>query len=254
MKEFVEILGQQIAYEVTGTGEKKALILHGWGTNLETMGAVVRVLAPTHTVYAYDAPGFGDSCPPREIWGTEDYARLCEAFAKHFHLEGAVAIGHSFGGKTLSIVGSTSPDLFSRLVLIDASGVAPKRGLSYHIKVRAFKAAKALATLPYPKEEREERLKEFYRRHGSSDYRDSEGIMRKVFVKVVNENTTSYFPHITAPTLLIWGDKDEDTPLWMGKVFEEKIPDAGLVVLSGGHYAFAEDYNTFASVLQSFTS
>ena len=52
MKEFVEILGQQIAYEVTGSGEKNALVLHGWGTNLETMGAVVRVLSSTHTVYA----------------------------------------------------------------------------------------------------------------------------------------------------------------------------------------------------------
>ena len=38
----------------------------------------------------------------------------------------------------------------------------------------------------------------------------------------------------------MWGERDEDTPLWMGRRMEDAIPDAGLVVLDGGHYAYAE--------------
>ena len=94
--------------------------------------------------------------------------------------------------------------------------------------------------------------KSFYSKFGSDDYQNSQGVMRKVFVKVVNEETTSRFSQITAPTLLIWGDKDDATPLYMAKVFEEKIPDAGLVVLDGGHYSYIDDYGTFQAVINSF--
>ena len=95
-------------------------------------------------------------------------------------------------------------------------------------------------------------MKSFYRNHGSDDYRAADGIMRKVFVKVVNENTEDVFPEIKAETLLIWGDKDDATPLYMAEVFEKKIPGAGLVVLEGGHYIYLDAFGQFSAVLRSF--
>jgi len=57
--------------------------------------------------------------------------------------------------------------------------------------------------------------------------------MRKILVKVVNEDLRPLLKDIKAPTLLIWGDKDTATPLYMGKIMEEEIPDSGLVILEG---------------------
>lgn len=251
-KKMAQIGGQNIAYYRGGQGDKTCVILHGWGTNIETMMGVYKVLEKNFQVYLYDAPGFGQSEDPKEVWGTGDYAQFLYAFCQHFSISKAHFIGHSFGGKTLSLFAGDHPDLVDKLVLIDASGILPKRGFSYYARVYSFKAMKKLYLLTHPSKDREERLRKFYARFGSDDYQNSQGTMRKVFVKVVNESTRDELAKIQAPTLLVWGEEDDDTPLWMGKIFEEEIPDAGLVVLKGGHYAYAEDYGTFSAVLKSF--
>ena len=77
--------------------------------------------------------------------------------------------------------------------------------------------------------------------------------MRQTLVKLVNRDLRDLMPMIPNPSLLIWGEKDADTPLWMGKVFEERIPDAGLVTVPGaGHYAYLEQPRFVFRVLDSF--
>ena len=104
-----------------------------------------------------------------------------------------------------------------------------------------------------PKNKRQEVLEGFYRKHGSDDYKDSSGIMRKIMVKVVNDNLRHHLKDINTPALLIWGEKDDATPLYMARIMESEIPDAGLVVLEGaGHYSYVDDFNTFKVVINSF--
>ncbi|MEI3406747.1 MAG: alpha/beta hydrolase, partial [Christensenellales bacterium] len=44
-----------------------------------------------------------------------------------------------------------------------------------------------------------------------------------------------------------------ETPLWMGKMMEEKIPDAGLVVEKGaGHFAYLEQNQRFLRIVKNF--
>ena len=51
----------------------------------------------------------------------------------------------------------------------------------------------------------------------------------------------------------MWGERDEDTPLWMAHRMEELIPDAGLVILEGaGHYSYADSPGRFAAVARRF--
>lgn len=96
-------------------------------------------------------------------------------------------------------------------------------------------------------------MEKFYKKFGSDDYQDSSGIMRKILVKLVNENLKPLLKDIKAPTLLIWGDEDEATPLYMGKIMEREIADSGLVVLEGtGHYSYLEDYHKFRAVIRAF--
>lgn len=251
-KEFILIDGKKIAVVDTGEGEDVAFVLHGWGANIESVMPIVNSLRDRYRVIAYDSLGHGDSDEPDEVIGGDDYVALLKKIYDHYGVSRATCIGHSFGGKTLSVFAALYPEMVDKLVLMDASGVLPKRSFSYYRKVYTFKFLKNMYKLLFFWQDTEKAMARFYKKFGSDDYKAADGVMRKVFVKVVNESTEEYFPRIQADTLLIWGDEDDATPLYMAKVFEEKIPEAGLVVLKGGHYSYLDAYGQFDAVLRSF--
>jgi len=60
---------------------------------------------------------------------------------------------------------------------------------------------------------------------------------------------------VRAPSLLIWGDRDTETPLAAARVMERLIPDAGLVVFEGaGHFAYLEQPTRFCRIVDVFLS
>ncbi|VEJ36068.1 2-hydroxy-6-oxononadienedioate/2-hydroxy-6-oxononatrienedioate hydrolase [Aedoeadaptatus ivorii] len=251
-KEHIRIAGKNIAVYDTKEGDEFAIVLHGWGANVESVMPIVNCLKDKFRVIAYDSYGHGGSDEPDSVIGGAEYAALLEAIFAHYGIARAHCIGHSFGGKTLTEFAATRPERVDKLVLIDASGVLPKRKASYYYKVYSFKLLRFLYEKLFFWQDRETVLEKFYRKFGSDDYQAAQGIMRKVFVKVVNESTESFFPAISAPTLLIWGEDDDATPLYMARVFEEKIPEAGLAVLPGGHYSYLDAYGQFCAVLDAF--
>lgn len=248
----VNIDGMNINYIVEGEGSP-VVVLHGWGANIESIIPIVNVLKSSYQVYAIDLPGFGKSDEPHDVFGSFEYAEIVKKFIDHFNLEKISLIGHSFGGKLSIIISSTYKDYVDKLVLIDSAGLIPKRTLSYHIKVKSYKLAKKLYRLFFFWKKENEVAEIINRRFGSDDYRNSSGIMRRILVKVVNEDLSYLLEQIECPTLLIWGDLDDATPLYQAKIMEEKIKDSGLVILEGtGHFSYVEDYNKFALVLKSF--
>ena len=76
--------------------------------------------------------------------------------------------------------------------------------------------------------------------------------MKQTMNRVLAEDVSDDLPKIAASTLLIWGDKDDATPLTDGQKMEKLIPDAGLVTLPGGHFAFAENWAKTTAVLDAF--
>ena len=77
--------------------------------------------------------------------------------------------------------------------------------------------------------------------------------MRQTFNKVISLDLTDRLEKIRASTLLYWGAQDTETPLWMGQLMQEKIPDAGLVVEEGtGHFAYLECNARFLRIVSSF--
>ena len=77
--------------------------------------------------------------------------------------------------------------------------------------------------------------------------------MRKTFVKVISLDLSDRLPLIEQPTLLLWGDKDTETPIWMGEQMEKSIPDAALIRLEGGsHFAYLEQLPRFLAIVHNF--
>lgn len=248
----VNIEGIDINYIVEGNGPN-VLLLHGWGANIDTMMPIFNLLVKNFRVYAIDFPGFGQSEEPGEVFGVYDYARVTKKFIDNFNMDEVILIGHSFGGRVSIVLSSQYKNLVKKMILIDSAGLIPKRGAKYYIKVYSFKILRALYNVLFFWVDKKERMEKFYKKFGSTDYQNSSGIMRKVLVKVVNEDLKQLLKEIEASTLLIWGDKDTATPLYMGKIMENEIRDSGLVVLEGaGHYSYLDSFGRFSIILETF--
>lgn len=240
----------ELHYDVTGSG-RALVLMHGWGCNSSTVQSIANVASESHTVYNVDFPGFGSSTEPREVWGVEEYTRLIEALVDAEGMDCPVLIGHSFGGRVGLLYASRRQ--VSKLVLVDAAGVKPKRRLSYYVKVYSFKLMRKLAELTMSKESARRFVDRQRAKRGSSDYAQASEMMRRILSKVVNEDLTAVMPSIKAPTLLIWGENDTATPLSDAKLMARLIPDAGLVTFTGcGHYSFLDNPQQFAAVLRNF--
>jgi pimeloyl-ACP methyl ester carboxylesterase len=60
-------------------------------------------------------------------------------------------------------------------------------------------------------------------------------------------------PQITQPTLLIWGQDDQDVPVTFGQQLQESIPDSRLIVFRNcGHLPHEEYPGEFVSVVSRF--
>lgn len=241
----------KINYIVEGEG-KPVLILHGWGASIEAVMPIVNALKDKRKIYAVDLPGHGKSSPPESVFGTDDYADTVHKFIKETGISKCDIVGHSFGAKTILALASKNGEDISKIVLIDSSGINPKRTLKYYFKVYSYKLMKRMFKLIYFKKSEEDIINKFSKNKGSDDYRNTSGIMRKVFVRVVNEDLKNRMHLIKNETLILWGKDDEDTPLYMGKIMQEKIENSALIELEGGHYSYADDYQNFVRIIRAY--
>ena len=248
----INLKGLDINYIIEGEGSP-IIVLHGWGCNIETVRSIINILNKRYQVYALDLPGFGSSEEPKDAIDSFEYTEIVKEFMNKMNIHKATFIGHSFGGKLSIIMGSKYPERVDKIVLIDSAGLIPKRGVKYYLKVYSFKALRYIYTNLFFWIKDEVRMEKFYKKFGSDDYQESSGIMRRILVKVVNEDLKPILKSIKASTLIIWGENDDATPLFMAKTMEKEIEDSGLVVFEGaGHYSFLDDYSRFVAVINAF--
>ena len=246
----INISGLNIRYKKTGKGNP-VVLLHGWGCDLHIFEKAQAALSENFLVYAIDFPGFGKSDDPNEVWGVEKYTQFIEDFFQAKNINNPVLIGHSFGGRVSILFASRNEA--KKIVLVGSAGVKPKKKLSYYFKVYSYKSMKALIKLIYGQEKGETVLEKYRRKRGSADYQNTSGVMRKVLVKIVNEDLKEVMPKIKAPALLLWGENDDATPVADAKIMEQLIPNAGLVVFkNAGHYCFLEKSNEFLIIVNNF--
>lgn len=250
MDKFFTYRSCRLHYTDCGEGHP-ILLLHGWGCNTDTFNAIRPFLEARFRVLTVDFAGFGQSDEPKEVWGVEEYTRSVEAIAQEEGVENPILIGHSFGGR-VSIV-YASRNKVQKVMLVDAAGVKPRRSLTYYRKVYTFKLLKRLLPLAVGKTRAEKIIEKRRAKAGSSDYSQATPMMQAILSKVVNEDLCHLMPHIKAPTLLFWGERDTATPLVDAKRMEKLIPDAGLVTVAGaGHFSFLENTPLFLRVAESF--
>ena len=208
-----------------GSGTPWVVALHGWRRDHHDFDATLAGI----DALALDLPGFGATPEPPEPWGAADYAAAVEPVLDELP-ERVVVLGHSFGGRVAVHLAAQRPDRVSALVL---TGVPLIRRQGAGTPALSFRIARALNKWGVVNDARMEALRE---KHGSADYRAAKGVMRAVFVRVVNESYEDQLRALRCPVELVWGDDDQEAPITQAEQAAAIVPGASLTRLPGaGH-------------------
>ncbi|MEK7136528.1 MAG: alpha/beta hydrolase [Patescibacteria group bacterium] len=247
------IKGLAINYSDLGPAKTKTvLLLHGWGSNLHTFDNLAEKLKNDFRVVVLDFAGFGESELPREIWGVGEYANLVKSFLNKINIKPDFIIAHSFGGRVAIKLVGLGLCVPEKLVLIGAAG--PKIELVGKQKIFSVlaKTFSWVLRLPIINRFRNKVRHKIYNHIGSTDY-ISAGPLQKIFIKVVNEDLTDLARNINRPTMLIWGDKDQDSPLATGKILNQLIKGSQLEVIpETGHFVHEEQAEVVGEIVTKF--
>jgi pimeloyl-ACP methyl ester carboxylesterase len=101
------------------------VLIHCYTCSMEWWDHLAPLLAREHRVIRVDLLGHGGSDKPSAGYSIDDQASaVAEALAK-LHVVGATIVGHSLGGSVATAMAQQSPQLASRVVIIDQ---APEDG------------------------------------------------------------------------------------------------------------------------------
>ncbi len=217
------------------------MFLHGYLSSGKSFYNQLSYFARDFEVFAPDLKGFGDNADMPFPYSLDDYiGEVAEYIYKH-GLKTPHVVAHSFGGRiTIKGVATNKLD-FDKIVLTGAAGLKPKNTLKKRAKKLCFNVAKKFI--------KKEKLTRFY----SSDYLSLNDVMKKSFIKIISENLDGYLKFIQNQTLIINGELDAQTPLYMAKKLNKNISNSTLLVFDKcSHFCFLDKPNKFNMEVKEF--
>ena len=251
--EYRDVAGVRLHLRESGRREAPALILlHGFGSSLQTWDGWAGRLSTTYRVIRFDLPGFGlTGADPTGDYSDRRGVQVLAALMDQLGIRRAGLVGNSLGGKLAWQFALQHPERVDRLVLISPDGFASpgfeygrKPSLPFTVRLLPFILPRPLlrmSLLPAYGDRR--RLDEAT----VTRYRDlmlAPGVRRAMVARmaqVMLEDPVPLLGRIRAPTLLLWGERDAMIPPSNAADYARAIPHARLVMLPGlGHVPFEE--------------
>ena len=249
------LLRSPIALNARVTGDPThpiVLLLHGWGGSIASMKPLQDRLTGSYCIHAVDLPGFGATPPPPIAWNVSDYAACVAHYLDTVRITRCHLIGHSFGGRISVVLGAEYASRIDKIVLAGSPGLIAPPDNKWHPRRTAYRTVRRGLNAIGLKTTAVQLQRWYWDRYASDDYKQA-GALQPSFIKIVQQDLTPFARRITASTLLIWGDGDQDAPLWQAQQYEKLIPDAGLVILKGaGHFAYLERTSEFIHIVETF--
>ena len=190
-------------------------IIHGWTYTVEPWDTTLALLAKNGVrVKMLHVPGLTEKSDKE--FTIEDYVRWADREIP----DGAIALGHSNGGRILLNLCAKNPKKLSYLILMDAAGVyEPSRKKQMIEKIA--KIGRPLKKIPIIN-------KAFHKLTGTTDYSHAPENMKKTLVNMLESDKNLDFTKVTTPTYIIWGKEDTTTPPRQATTMYEKLPNAEL--------------------------
>jgi pyruvate dehydrogenase E2 component (dihydrolipoyllysine-residue acetyltransferase) len=138
MPEVVVVQDQPLRYLKRGEGEQAAILIHGFGGDLNSWLFNHEELAERRAVYALDLPGHGGSSKQVGSGTFSEFAAALELFMDAVGLPKAHLVGHSMGGAVALEFALAHPHRALSVVLIASAGLGPEIDSAY---INGFVAA-----------------------------------------------------------------------------------------------------------------
>ncbi len=237
------------SYSRVGKG-KQVLILHGWGDSSASWKAVAKKLAGQHEVILVDLPGFGETQMPSIAWDLTDYANFIQAFLRKIGAKPYAIVGHSNGG-AIAIRGVGQGILQAeKLVLLASAGV---RGTSSQKGLYLISKVGKVMASPLPKRMQARLRRGLYHKAGL-DLLVAEH-MQETFKRIVRDDVRADAAYISAPTLLVYGEHDEETPVALGRQLHDAIEGSVFQEIPAvGHFLYRDAEKQVVQLAKEFLS
>ena len=186
-------------------------IIHGWTYTTAPWTRTLSLLEKQGiTVHMLHVPGL--TSPSDQVWTIADYAKWADQAIP----DGAIALGHSNGGRILLNLCSAKPQKLRHLILLDAAGVyteSKKRDLARTLS----KKLQFLKNLPGL-------TKAWHKLTGSTDYARAPENMKRTLSNMLDSDRNLNLASVTTPTSIIWGANDTVTPPRQAEVLHAQLP------------------------------
>jgi pimeloyl-ACP methyl ester carboxylesterase len=239
--EFVQVAGIRLHVRDTGPKDAPAVILlHGLGSSLQTWEPWAETLSAQYRVIRFDLPGFGLTGPdPTGDYSDTRSMVVLAALMDTLSIQHASLIGNSMGGKIAWLFAATYPKRVDKLVLVSPDGFASP-GFEYDKKPELPIIARLLPyTLPTwmlrmnlaPAYGDPSKLTDAVvrRYHDLMLAPGVRGAMLDRMEQVRLEPPEPLLARITAPTLLVWGERDALIPFSNAQDYLKSVPNCRLV-------------------------
>lgn len=249
-----------ISYEIEGPANAPVVTFsHSLSSNLELWELQLPELRDSYRVLRLDTRGHGNSSAPRESYTMQ---MLCEdvvGLLDHLKIDKTHFVGISMGGMIGQVLAVTHPGRVDKLVLCDTtSQVPPEAGPDWEDRIRK---AEAEGMTALAQQTLERWLSEEYRRtHPQMTERIRKMIVRTPVPGYVGccraisrFDVATELPKVTAPTLIVVGEKDQSTPVATAEEIKRRIDSAQLVVMPNAlHLTNIETADLFNRTLLEF--
>jgi pyruvate dehydrogenase E2 component (dihydrolipoamide acetyltransferase) len=134
----IAVGSRALRYLVRGEGDEAAILIHGFGGDLNAWLFNHSALADRRRVYALDLPGHGESTKDVGTGTIDELAQSVAAFMNAMGIASAHVAGHSLGGAIALALATREPTRIRSLALLASAGLGPEVDASY---VEGFVAA-----------------------------------------------------------------------------------------------------------------
>lgn len=190
-------------------------IIHGWTYTVEPWKNTLAMLRDNDiSVKMLHVPGLTEKSD--EVFTIEDYVEWADKNIP----DGAIALGHSNGGRILLNLCAKNPEKLKYLILLDAAGVYEPSARKKFVE-KVAKIGKPLKKVPIID-------KAFHKITGSTDYSRAPENMKQTLANMLASDKDLDFSKVQTKTFILWGKKDTTTPPRQATAMYEKLPNAEL--------------------------
>lgn len=247
----------KMAYVEWGNPKGEPVILiHGYSDSSRAYSTIAPFLNDSSKRYiAIDLRGHGNSSKPKCCYYVSDLAEDISDFIRTMGFEKVSVVGHSLGSITAGVLASTHPEQIKKLVLI-SSALKPGPGTDFlydtlHAQSFPLDVNGDFMSMwaPNSSGSDQEMLRYLRQEEAAMPKRAWLGIVKGL--EIVDWSKASR--HITAPTLILWGDQDELMIESDQIALRNALPNARFIRYEGlGHSMYWEQPERVARDLNDF--